>query len=164
MEKIPLIEQTFSSDKKSITLRYPNVRFAKENHLLLKKHGITQEMIEHNMTLCGFNIVSYGEFRSIQTKITTRCSNIDCNDTNEKTYLNFIYNERYPLCKDCQSTVLSINISNKRPIVAIKGDEQFEFKNSHEAARQLGFTSQTVYHCVRNGKKHSSGYRFEFLD
>lgn len=164
MERIPLVEQIFTREEKSITLRYPNVRYAKENNLLLKKYGITYEMIVYNMELCGFNVVSYGEIKGNATKITAKCCNVDCEDTNEKTYHNFINNERYPLCKDCQSTVLSINRSNKRPIVAIKGDERFEFKNSHEAARQLGFTSQTVYHCVRNGNIHSSGYRFEFLD
>lgn len=34
MEKIPLVEQTFQRKEKSITLCYPNVRYAKENHLL----------------------------------------------------------------------------------------------------------------------------------
>ncbi|PFI96904.1 hypothetical protein COI88_28185 [Bacillus cereus] len=164
MQKIPLVEKTFANDKKSITLRYPNVRYAKENHLLRNKYGITHEMIVHNMSICGFDVVSYGEIKGVHTKITAKCSNVDCEDVNEKTYHNFINNERYPLCKNCQSIVSSINKNNNRPLVAIKGDKRFEFKNSHEAARHLGFTSQTVYHCVRNGKKHSSGYRFEFLD
>lgn len=63
MEKIPLVKQTFANNKDSITLHYPNVRYAKENGLLIKKRGITQEMISYNMELCGFDIVSYGEFK-----------------------------------------------------------------------------------------------------
>lgn len=164
MEKIPLVEQTFANDKKSITLRYPNVRYAKENHLLKKKQGITHEMIAYNMELCGFNVVSYGEIKGTLTKITAKCSNVDCEDTNEKMYTHFIANERYPLCKECQSIIMSINQSNNRPIVAIKNSERMEFYSSAEAGRRLNITQQTVYNALKNGKKHSSGYRFEFLD
>ncbi|HFJ9456984.1 TPA: hypothetical protein ACGW7F_002176 [Bacillus cereus] len=164
MEKIPLVEQTFANDKKSITLRYPNVRYAKENHLLRKKYGITHEMIAYNMELCGFDVISYGEYKGNATKITAKCCNVDCEDMNEKTYSNFISNERYPLCLNCQLIVRGINVSQKRPVVAIKNDERIEFESVIEASRQLNISNKIVYHCVRNGNIHSSGYRFEFLD
>ncbi|MED2981288.1 hypothetical protein P4311_07535 [Bacillus thuringiensis] len=164
MEKIPLVEKTFKRKDKSITLRHPNVRYAKEKHLLRKAIPITYEMISYNTELCGFDIVSYGEFKGVATKITTKCCNFDCDDTAEKTYSNFINQERYPLCKKCQLLILSINKSNKRPVVAINGSERIEFESVSEAGEKLNSSRQTVYNALKSGKKHSSGYRFEFLD
>ncbi|PFQ61211.1 hypothetical protein COK21_27810 [Bacillus cereus] len=164
MEKIPLVEQTFANDKKSITLCYPNVRYAKEKHLLRKARPMTYEMSSYNMELCGFDVVSYEEFRGAHTKITAKCSNVDCEDVNEKIYSDFITKERYPLCKSCQPIVRGINRSNKRPIVAIKSAEKIEFESVAQAARHLNITPQNVYNHVKKGTPHSSGYRFEFLD
>lgn len=149
MEKIPLIVETFTRKDKSITICYPNVRYAKENNLLLKKHGITHEMIVYNMNICGFDVVSYGEHNGVDTKIKAKCSNVDCENTNEKRYTTLITNERYPLCQACQPIIIGINRNNKRPIVAIKGEERFEFESVNEAARQLNITHQNVYNYLK---------------
>ncbi|PFX73737.1 hypothetical protein COL39_12945 [Bacillus cereus] len=164
MEKIRLVEQTFTRKDSSITIQFPNVRYAKENDLLRKAIPMTYEIISYNMELCGFDVVSYGEPKGTVTKITAKCCNVDCDNTNEKTYNNFITNERYPLCKSCQSIVKMINSNNKRPILAINGAERIKFESVAEVAKQLGSTNQTIYHCVRDGRTHSSGYRFVFLD
>ncbi|MEB9610031.1 hypothetical protein P4J23_08215 [Bacillus cereus] len=164
MMKVPLVEKTLKAKDKSITLYYPNVRLAKENKLFRKKHGMTQDMISYNMEICGFNVVSYGEFRGVSTSVTVKCCNGDCENTAEKTYANFITGERLPLCKSCLSIVKSINKINSRPMVAVKSSEKIEFKSVAEAGRQLNISHQIVYNHLKNGKKHSSGYRFEFLD
>lgn len=164
MEKIPPIVKTFANDKHEITLHIPNVRYAKENDLLLKKHGITNEMIEYNMKICGFDVVAYGEYKGAVTKITAKCCNVQCENINEKKYSDFIHNERYPLCKDCQLIINGINPSNKRPIVAIKDDEKIVFESTHEAGRRLNISPQNIYNTLKNGRQHKSGYRFEFLD
>lgn len=65
--------QTLVSDKHKITLHIQNVHYAKENGLLWTKYGITHEMIQHNMMLCGFDFVSCGEHKSTKTKITVKC-------------------------------------------------------------------------------------------
>lgn len=116
------------------------------------------------MELCGFDVVTYGEHKGTKSKITTKCCKPDCDGTAEKTYNNFITNQEIPYCKSCASIVRGINISNKRPVVAIRNNERFEFESVEEAARQLNFTGQSVYHSLRNCTIHSSGYRFEFLD
>ncbi|MFK4423959.1 hypothetical protein [Bacillus sp. RC51] len=164
MEKIPLIENTFTRKGSSITIHFPNVRYAKENHLLRKAIPMTYEMISYNTELCGFNIVSYGEFKGVSTKITVKCCNVVCDDTAEKTYSNFIANERFPICKKCQSIISVINSNNKRPILAINGSERIKFESVAEAGRQLNSSTQAVYNALKSGRTHSSGYRFEFLD
>ncbi|MDA2738633.1 MULTISPECIES: hypothetical protein [Bacillus cereus group] len=164
MEKIPLVKQTFANNKDSITLHYPNVRYAKENGLLIKKRGITQEMISYNMELCGFDIVSYGEFKGSHTEPTTKCCNVNCENTSKKRYDTLINHERFPLCTSCTNILRGINVSYKRPIIAIKNDKKFEFESVAEASKQLNITPQNVYNYVRKGTPHSSGYRFEFLD
>ena len=69
MEKIAPIVKTLSSGKHEITLHIPNVRSAKENDLLWKRHGITHKMIEHNMELCGIDIASYEEHNALILKL-----------------------------------------------------------------------------------------------
>ncbi|MGQ7776826.1 hypothetical protein [Bacillus sp. WC2507] len=164
MEKIPLIEKTFANDKNSITLRYPNVRYAKGNYLLRYTRPISHEMIMYNMKLCGFDVISFGEHNGAKTIIGTRCSNIDCNDTCQKPYFRYISAERLPLCKTCVSITRGINQSNKRPILAFKNSKKFKFESIEEAGRQLNISGRDVYNYLKTGKKHSSGYRFEFLD
>ena len=164
MEKIAPIVKTLSSGKHEITLHIPNVRSAKENDLLWKRHGITHKMIEHNMELCGFDIVSYEEHNGSHTKITIKCCNVDCNGTCEKKYTNFISHESLPLCASCTSIVMSINRTIKRPIVAIKGSERIEYESIQEASKKLDIIHQNVYNYLKSGRTHSSGYKFEFLD
>jgi len=164
MKKIPLVEKTFANDNDSITLHYPNVRYAKENKLLKTSKPMPIEMITKNMELCGFNVISCGKYAGAFTKITTKCCNINCEDTGEKDYHTYITNERFPLCASCIQVIQSINLKNKRPIVAIKGSDRIEFESVAEAGRQLNITKQNVYNYVKRGATHRSGYRFEFLD
>lgn len=121
-------------------------------------------MIENNMNICGFDIVSYEEHKGAGTKIITKCCNIDCDGTTKKRYYTYIQHERLPLCESCSIIINSINTSKKRPIVAIRGFERFEFESAAEAGRQLNISRQNVYNYLKKGQKHSSGYRFEFLD
>lgn len=164
MEKIPLSVKTYEKFDKKLTLHIPNVRFAKENHLLRKQHGITHEMIFYNMELCGFDVVSYGEHKGVQTAIVAKCCNVDCDDTSEKWYTTFIAQERMPLCKSCNEIIRSINRSNKRPIIAVKGTEKFEFESVRETGRKLNIPHRTVYNHIMRGTPHSSGWKFYFLD
>ncbi|MGG3911265.1 hypothetical protein [Peribacillus simplex] len=164
MEKIPPIVKTYVGKEKEITLHIPNVRYAKENYLLQKKIGITHEMIEHNLELCGFEVVCYGEHKGVNTRIITKCCNVDCDNTCEKWYTTFIAQERLPLCNSCISIVRTINRINKRPMLAIKGSQRIEFESVAEAGRQLNINDRTVYNHLKRGTPHSSGYRFEFLD
>jgi hypothetical protein len=167
MQKIPPVIKTFSSDKHEITLHIPNVRFAKENYLIQKANRgnpLTMEKILNNMNICGFEVVFYGELKSNQTKITTKCCNPDCDGAIEKTYSNYITNQEIPYCKACASIVGAINKSNKRPVLAIKDDSRIEFISIEDVSKHFNFTSQSVYHSLRNNKTHKSGWKFEFLD
>jgi hypothetical protein len=164
MERIPPIVKTFENDKKSITLNIPNVRYAKENHLLIKANSFTHEILLRNMAVCGFDVVSTQEHKGAHTYITTKCCNLDCDGTSEKRYCVFIQNERLPLCKSCQAIIKGINKSNKRPIVAIKGGEKIEFSSIADAGRALNISQQQVYNHLKRGTPHKSGYKFEFLD
>ncbi|MED3986317.1 hypothetical protein P4646_20000 [Peribacillus simplex] len=171
MEKIPPIVKTYKFPKtwilekrKELTAFIPDVRFAKVNNLLQNKHGITLEMIKHNMELCGFDVVSFGEHKSNQTKIITNCCNPDCNGTIEKQYKSYIIDESAPLCKPCATIIRSINVYKKRPIVAIKDSEEIKFESVAEAGRQLDIPQEIVYNHAKSGTSHKSGYWFEFLD
>ncbi|GCF75089.1 TPA: hypothetical protein ACGW7B_005661 [Bacillus nitratireducens] len=171
MKKLSPIVKTYKIPKhwimekrKEITLHIPNVRYAKENELLLKKRGITQEMIKHNMELCGFDIVSCGEHKDGQTKIVTKCCNIDCEGTTEKQYQFYIASENIPVCKSCSSIVRSLNTTKTRRIVAIKNDEKIEFASINEASEQLNITYKIIYNHLKSGTPYKSCYSFKYSD
>ncbi len=150
--------------KKTMVLHIPNVRYAKDNDLLSSKRPLPLEFIKDNMNMCGFDVITYGEYDGVQTRIVTKCCNINCDNPAEKRYSTYITSERLPLCESCAAIVKSVNVSKKRPIVAIKDNERLEFQSVSEAGRQLNIPHRTVYNLVKNGNTHSSGYRFEFLD
>ncbi|MGG1675502.1 hypothetical protein ACIFOT_07050 [Neobacillus sp. NRS-1170] len=93
MERIPPIVKTLADDKKSITLHIPNVRYAKENDLLIKAKRFKPEEVLKNKEICGFDIVSMSLFKGVQSKIITNCCNINCDGTIEKTYYNYVTNQ-----------------------------------------------------------------------
>ncbi|CJC12995.1 Uncharacterised protein [Streptococcus pneumoniae] len=152
----------YSSGKQEITFHMPNVRYAKENNLLQQAKPMTIEVMMNNMNLCGFNVVSHDEYYGAHTKFTTKCCNVDCDNTTKKQYNTFISEERLPLCDSCAKLINAKN--KKRPIVAFKDSERIEFESVARAGKHLNIAQQTVYNLVKNGNTHSSGYRFEFLD
>ncbi|ENJ6135025.1 hypothetical protein AB1Z82_001120 [Bacillus cereus] len=152
----------YSDGKQEVTFHMPNVRYAKENNLLQQAKPMTVEVMMDNMKLCGFNVVSHDEYYGAHTKFTTKCCNVDCDNTTKKQYNTFVSEERLPLCSSCSALIGARN--KKRPIVAFKDSERIEFESVARAGKHLNIAQQTVYNLVKNGNTHSSGYRFEFLD
>lgn len=164
MDKIAPIVKTIASDKHEITLHIPNVRYAKEHGLLIKRSLYTHEILLENMTTCGFNVISGGKFKGVKTVITVKCCAKGCDETSERQYSILISQERLPLCKSCLTITRSINGANQHKIVAFNEDKRIIFHSNAEAGRHLNLTPQTVYNYVKRGTTHSSGWRFEFLD
>ncbi len=170
MEKITPLIKTYNVPERwklevfEIKLNILNVRHAKKHKLLKTARQLSNEMIISNMELCGFDIISIEKDLGTASKVTTKCCNIDCENTSKKRYQTYITNERLPLCATCMQIIRSINRVNRRRFVAIKGSESIEFDSSTEAGRQLKITPQNVYNLLKSGGTDSSGYRFEFLD
>ncbi|PEW48216.1 hypothetical protein COJ17_09590 [Bacillus thuringiensis] len=173
MEKLSPIVETYKTPehwilekKEEMVLHIPNVKYAKQNNLLETSSKMSIEIMINNMNLCGFEIVSIGAISGVRSKITTKCCNVDCNDTCEKTYHVYITNETLPLCQSCARFKRSINRNkdSKRLIVAIRGSEKIEFHSISDVGRKFNMTDQNVYNYLRKCNIHNSGYRFKYVD
>lgn len=97
----------YHEDTKTLTFNIPDVRYAKEQKLLLYVTKHTLKTIEQNFDVCGFNIIEIGKFNGNRTKIKVKCCNIECDDTIEKPYSHFISHEQPPYCKSCSAIISS---------------------------------------------------------
>lgn len=101
----------YTFGEKEMIFKIPNVKYAKENGLLIQTtptQKVTSEIIQHNMNICGFENVEILEFNKRKSVVKTKCCTVDCGGITEKPYYTFISKEQVPRCKHCSSIFISL--------------------------------------------------------